>query len=124
MKASKMIIPMLAILLGGCTFSLGPKSESEGTERLYKGKIIDNACSAAHKDDINSFAQTYDKEKAVQCTLGYCLYFNRTIKEFDSESNGRIAEYLKRSGSTLTVTVIASETEGKLHIIELKQGIQ
>ena len=124
MKNSMMIIPVLAILLSGCTFALGPRSDSEGTERQYTGKIIDNACSAAHKDDINSFAQTYDKETAVQCTLGYCLYFNRTIKEFDSESNGRILEYLKRRGSTLTVTVIATEIEGKLHIIELKPGIQ
>ena len=124
MKYFRIIVPVLAILLAGCTFALGPKSESEGTERLYRGKIIDNACSAAHKDDINSFAQTYDKEKAVQCTLGYCLYFNRTIKEFDSESNGRIVEYLKRPGSTLTVTVIATEIEGKLHIIELKQGMK
>lgn len=121
MKILKIIIFMCMFMFMGCSEMINVTKNTEGKEVNYTGKIIDNACVVNHKYDMYEYSKTYPKEVALDCKIGYAIYTDNDIREFDQESNEKIEQYLKSPESTLIVVIKAIESNGVLHLIDIKK---
>jgi hypothetical protein len=106
----KAILALLAIGL----ISLAPLA---GEIMTLKGDIIDNLCANGHKDALGDFVKTHTKACALMpncAASGYSLFSEGKLYTFDSESNKKIEEFLKKEDSKLQVSVELKK-EGELY---------
>ena len=114
-----MLVLFSALVITGCAAILKEDTPAGVKELRLYGLIIDNACAAQHRNDINEFSKSYSKTQALNCTLGYAFYFASEIREFDQESNEKIAQYLKDHNSSLNVDIKCYAANNKLHLVEI-----
>jgi len=89
-----------------------------------KGDIIDNLCADSQSpDELAEFVKTHTKE----CTLspecaksGYSIFADGKLYKFDSESNAKIVEFLKKEDSKLQVVVEAKENDKELSLTSVE----
>jgi len=87
------------------------------------GVIIDNACVAAHKEDLRDFIKTHTKECAISknsVESGYSIFAYGELLKFDKESNVKIAKFLKLPKSRLNVDVVVDKRGDVLKLISIQ----
>ena len=114
-----LIVLALVLSFFGCAAVIKEKSPDEGKIMEYSGQIIDNACVASQKSNLGAFMQSYTKDAALNCTIGYSLFTSTGIVEFDVESTSKIDAFLKKPENTLFVKINGRMTEGKLQLLEI-----
>ncbi|MDD4894385.1 MAG: hypothetical protein PHW54_03625 [Candidatus Omnitrophica bacterium] len=75
---------------------------------MLVGTIADNNTIYNYKDDIGNYLATYTKENALKpeaVQSGYSIVYENGYMKFDDASNAKIVEFLKKTNSTLQVTV-------------------
>lgn len=88
-----------------------------------KGDVIDNMCANAHKDDLANFVKTHTKECALApgCVdSGYSIFSNGKLYKFDKDSSDKVAEFLKKEDSKLTVMVTAKMAGEEISLISIE----
>lgn len=114
---------LIFLTLALCLLSSVSFAQEEATVTL-KGYIIDNLCSSG-KDSatLDEFVKMHTKSCALapQCVAsGYAIYADHTLYSFDSDSNSKIEEFLKKEDSTLLVIVEAKKSGDKLSLVSIK----
>lgn len=91
-----------------------------------KGTIIDNKCAEANKANLFNFIKTHPKECAMAPTCaasGYAIYTNeKLLMKFDKESCAKVVEFLKKTDSTLNVTIGAKQVGCELNLASIENG--
>lgn len=91
-----------------------------------KGTIIDNKCAEANKADLANFVKTHTKECALmpECAAsGYAIYTDeKLLMKFDQESNGKVAEFLKKADSTVNAVVVAKQVGDELSLVSIENA--
>jgi len=88
-----------------------------------KGDIIDNMCATAHKDDLADFVKTHTKECALAPSCvdsGYSIFSDGKLYKFDKDSSAKVAEFLKKEDSKLTVMVTAKMAGEEFNLISIE----
>jgi len=119
----KSILTILFTTFFVLSFSLSPFAQENIT---LKGTIIDNKCAEANKANLANFIKTHPKECAIMpacAASGYAIYTNeKLLMKFDKESCGKVAEFLKKTDSTLNVTVVAKQVGSELNLVSIENG--
>lgn len=92
-------------------------------EITLAGYIIDNKCATANKDKLEDFVRIHTKRCALlpACVAsGYSIFSEGKLYKFDSASNAKIEEFLKKITSNLKVTVVAKEVLGELSLVSIE----
>jgi hypothetical protein len=91
-----------------------------------KGTIIDNECAQANKADLANFIKTHTKECALMADCaasGYAIYTDdKLLMKFDQDSSVKVAEFLKKTASTLKVVVVAKQVGGELSLVSIENA--
>ena len=91
-----------------------------------KGTIIDNKCAQANKSDLANFIKTHTKECALMpdcAASGYAIYTDdKLFMKFDQDSSVKVAEFLKKTDSTLKVVVVANQVGGELSLVSIENA--
>ena len=93
------------------------------TPTTLKGTIICNACATKHKDDLAAEIATHTKVCVLKgpCSAsGFSFYSDGKLKAFNKDSYSKIQDFLKQDSSTLKVEVQASEENGQLTLVSIK----
>jgi hypothetical protein len=105
------------------TFSLSIFAQENIT---LKGTIIDNKCAEANKANLSTFIKTHPKECAMMpacAASGYAIYTNENLlMKFDKASCAKVTEFLKKTDSTLNVTVGAKQVGCELNLLSIENG--
>lgn len=93
-------------------------AQAKGETVTLKGTIIDNMCAGQQTPKtMPEFIKTHKKECALMDACiksGYSLVVGDKLYRFDSESSGKILNFLKRDDSKLNVEVVAKVIEPML----------
>ena len=92
---------------------------------MIKGTIIDNACADANKADLGNFVKTHPKSCAVMAACsagGYSIYSDGKLIKFTDASTIKIAEFLKKDASKLTVDITANKVGDTLDLVSIKNS--
>ena len=123
----KMIILMTGMfLLAGFVLAANQAAApAQSTKAMtYAGTIIDNQCANSNKANLGEFIKTHTKACALMpncIASGYSLYMpDGTLKPFNKVSNAKIEKFLKKKSSKLTVDIKASESNGQLSLVSIK----
>ena len=91
-----------------------------------KGTIIDVKCAEANKANLSNFIKTHPKECAMApacAASGYAIYTNeKLLMKFDKASCAKVTEFLKKTDSTLNVTVVAKQVGCELNLASIENG--
>lgn len=86
------------------------------------GDIIDNMCADANKEKLEDFVKTHTKECATMpmcAASGYSIYSNGNLMKFNTESNLKIEEFLRKPESKLQVVIEAKKTGDILSLVSI-----
>ncbi len=106
-------------------FALSSQGIASDVPFSMKGVLIDNLCLASHKADIATYITRHTKDCALlpSCAAkGYSIYSKGKISFFDDASNIKIEKFLRRDGTTLNVSIIATNNGNKLALRAIKNG--
>lgn len=85
-----------------------------------KGDIIDNMCASSQKPEaLAEFVKTHSKTCALMPTCvasGYSIFADGKLQKFDTASNAKIEEFLKKDDSKLQVVVMATKVGDELSL--------
>ena len=119
----KSILTILCATFLVLSFSLSIFAQENIT---LKGTIIDNKCAEANKADLANFIKTHTKECALMpdcAASGFAIYTNeKLLMKFDKESSVQVAEFLKKTDSTLNVVVVAKQAGCELNLVSIKNA--
>jgi len=91
-----------------------------------KGTIIDNKCAEANKANLSNFIKTHPKECAMApacAASGYAIYTNEMLlMKFDKASCAKVTEFLKKTDSTLNVTVVVKQVGCELNLLSIENA--
>jgi hypothetical protein len=91
---------------------------------VLNGVVLDKRCADAHTGDIFNYIKSHTKECALSAegqASGYCLLTpDGVITAFDPKSNGKIAAFLRKANSKLSVTVKARLTGEQLQLVGIE----
>ena len=96
-----------------------------GAPIAVKGTIIDNMCANANKANIADFIKTHPKSCAVMAACsagGYSIYSDGKLIKFTDASTIKIAEFLKKDASKLTVDITANKVGDTLDLVSIKNS--
>jgi hypothetical protein len=105
------------------TAALG--AAGEGSRMLaLNGVLLDKRCADAHTGDIFSYIKSHPKECALSAegqASGYCLLTpDGIVTAFDPKSNEKIAAFLRKTNSKLSVTVKARLAGEQLQLVGIE----
>jgi hypothetical protein len=119
----KSILTILCTAFFVLTFSLSIFAQESIT---LKGTIIDNKCAEANKANLSNFIKTHPKECAMApacAASGYAIYTNeKLLMKFDKASCAKVTEFLKKTDSTLKVTIGAKQVGCELNLASIENG--
>ena len=129
----KIFLAAIAVmLLAGIVFAVEKAAKpAEGAKVMtYMGTIIDNLCATTNKANLGEFVKTHTKKCALMpncAASGYSLYMpDGKLMPFDKAGNKKIITFLKRKNvlakkyGELTVTITASQANGELSLVSIK----
>ena len=119
----RILLTLLALL---CVSSLCFARQAPGptVSVTIKGEIIDNRNAAFEKPgNLAKFIEGYNKEYALMphCAFsGYSIFADGKLTKFDTKSNVKIIEFLKKPNSKLQVVVVAEKTRNLLSLVSIE----
>lgn len=93
-----------------------------GDTLTLKGDIIDNRCVKLAGDNVSEFVKAHTKQCALMgpcASSGYSIFADSKLHKFDTESNKKIEEFLKKETSKLQVVVTAEKTGEELSLLTI-----
>jgi hypothetical protein len=121
MRKSILAILCATLLVLSCSLSIFAQESI-----TLKGTIIDNKCAEANKADLAKFITMHTKECALmpECAAsGFAIYTDaKILMKFDQDSNVKVAEFLKKSDSTLKAVVVAKQVGDELSVVSIENA--
>ena len=88
------------------------------------GDIIDNMCAGGKSPEaLAAFVPAHTKDCAIapQCAAsGYSIFSDGKLIKLDAGNSAKISEFLQSAESTLHVEIVATQKDGVLNIISIK----
>lgn len=115
---NKLIVLVLSLcLVAGIAFA-----QTAGSVTL-KGYIVDNKCASGQDAaGMEEFVKNHPKSCALlpACVAsGYAIYAEHMLQAFDTASNAKVEEFLKKEDSSMLVEVTANKNGDKLELISI-----
>jgi hypothetical protein len=91
------------------------------SEIVLKGDIIDTWCTESHKGDLLNYVKKHTKYCSIACEKGgYSILADGVLYMFDTDSNVKIVDFLKKPEGKQQVVITAKRIGDKLSLITIE----